>query len=121
MKERVKEDSKGRVSRDIVSQDIEVIGDVLKREIIKGARRRRAVDAKVRAKWDEVVGEEIARRTSPISFRAHVLRIRVESSALLGELSGIYKRELLSTMAEGDNAVSVRTIEFELAGASDLS
>ncbi len=110
----MKEQSKARASR-----DIEALGDVLKREIIKGARRRRKVDARVRAKWDEVVGEDIARRTSPVSFRAHVLRVRVESSALLGELSGIYKKELLATMAEGDNAVSVRTIEFELAGASD--
>ncbi len=75
-----------------------------------------AVDARVRAKWEEVVGPDIARRAVPVSFRAHVLRVCVESSVLLGELSGIYKKELLSAMAEGDNAVSVRTIEFELAG-----
>ncbi len=101
------------------SRDVEGLGDILKREIMKGARRRRGVDARVRAKWDEVVGEDIAKRTSPVSFRAHVLRVRVESSALLGELSGIYKKELLAAMAEGENPVSVRTIDFELAGASN--
>ena len=97
---------------------IEGLGQVLKREIISGARQRRRVDAKVRAKWEKVVGPEIAFRAVPVSFRARVLRVRVESSALLGELSGIYRKELLSAMAEGDNPVSVRMIEFELAGAS---
>ena len=96
----------------------EGLGEVLKREIMRGARQRRKVDARVRAKWEEVVGPEIASRAVPVAFRAHVLRVRVESSALLSELSGIYRKELLSAMAEGDNAVSVRTIEFELAGAS---
>lgn len=100
-------------------QGIEGLGEVLKREIMRGARRRRRVEAKVRAKWDEVVGEEIARRTVPVSFRGHVLRVRVESSALLAELSGIYKKELVTAMAEGENPVSVRTIEFELAGGAD--
>ena len=98
---------------------IEGIGRILQREIIREAKRRRRVDAKVRVKWEEVVGEEIARRTAPVSFRGHVLRVRVESSALLGELSGIYRKEIVAAMAEGDNAVSVRTIEFELVGASE--
>jgi predicted nucleic acid-binding Zn ribbon protein len=97
---------------------IEGIGDVLRREIVRGARQRRRVDARVRAKWEEGVGPEIAARTLPVSFKGHVLRVSVDSSALLSELSGIYRKELVSAMAEGENAVSVRTVEFELAGAS---
>ena len=97
---------------------IEGLGDILGREIRKEARQRRRVDEQVRVKWEEVVGPELAARTVVVSFTRHVLRVRVESSALLAELSGIYKKELIATMAEGENPVSVRTIEFELVGAS---
>lgn len=110
----------GERARGVGVGGIEGIGDVLKREIMKGAKRRRQVDARVRAKWEEVVGPEIAARTMPVSFKGHVLRVCVDSSALLSELSGIYKKELISAMAEGDNPVSVRTVEFELAGASSV-
>lgn len=97
---------------------VEGLGDILGREIRREARQRRRVDEQVRVKWEETVGPEIAARTAVVSFTRHVLRIRVESSALLAELSGIYKKELVAAMAEGGNPVSLRTIEFELVGAS---
>ena len=100
-------------------RQIEGVGEVLRREILRGAARRRAIDELVRAKWEEVVGPAIAPRAAPVSFKGHVLRVRVDSSALLAELSGIYKKELVTAMAEGENPVSVRTIEFELAGAAE--
>ena len=43
--------------------------------------------------------------------------MRVNSSALLAELDGIYKRDLVAALAEGEDPVAVRTIDFELAGA----
>jgi predicted nucleic acid-binding Zn ribbon protein len=84
------------------------------------ARRRAAVDERVRRKWEEVVGADLARRTAVVSFRRRVLRVRVESSALLAELAGVYRKELVSAMAEGEEPVAVRTIDFELAGASPV-
>jgi len=96
----------------------EGLGDILKREIAREARARARVDARVRAKWNEVVGPEIAQRTSPVGFSNGILRVRVESSALLAELAGVYRRELMAAMAEGEGPVVVREIRFELAGAA---
>jgi predicted nucleic acid-binding Zn ribbon protein len=97
---------------------VEALSDIIKREIRGAAGRRRKVDGRVRAKWEEVVGAEIASHTAVISFARHVLRVRVDSSALLSELSGIYRKELVAAMAEGKGPVSLRTIEFELVGAA---
>jgi predicted nucleic acid-binding Zn ribbon protein len=96
----------------------EGIGDILKREIRPKVRRRRRDEDRARHKWTEVIGEELASRTSVVSFRRKVLRVQVDSSALLAELDGIYKKELISALAEGEDPVMVRTIEFQLAGAS---
>jgi len=96
----------------------EDLGSILKRSVRDEAARRRRVDGRARSKWEEVAGPEIAARTTVVGFKQHVLRIEVDSSVLLAELAGVYKRELISSMAEGEDPVAVRTIDFVLAGAS---
>ena len=98
--------------------DPEGLGGILKREVRPKVRRRRRDEDRARRKWDEVVGVELASRTAVMSFRRKVLRVQVDSSALLAELDGIYKKELISALAEGEDPVMVRTIEFQLAGAA---
>ena len=96
----------------------EGIGDILKRTLGAGAKRELGASARARRRWADVAGEEIGARTSVVSFRRGVLRVRVESSPLLAELDGIYKKELIAALAEGGEPLAVRTIEFELAGAA---
>lgn len=98
--------------------DPEGIGDILQREMGPKRKRRRKEHEQVCRKWLEVIGPDLASRTAVISFRRKVLRIEVDSSALLAELGGIYKKELISALAEGNEPVMVRTIDFQLAGAS---
>ncbi len=95
----------------------EGIGDILSRKFGRDEERLRRLTERVALKWREVAGPEIASRTAVIGFRRKVLRVRVNSSALLAELDGIYKRDLVAALAEGEDPVAVRTIEFELAGA----
>ena len=97
-------------------RDPEGIGDILKREVVP--KRWRLEGERARRKWSAVVGPDIASRTVVVSFRRKVLRVQVDSSALLAELDGIYKKELISALAEGDDPVMVRTIGFQLAGAA---
>ncbi len=66
--------------------DPEGLGDILKREIRPKVRRRRRDEDRARHKWTKVIGEELASRTWVMSFRRKVLRVQVESSALLAEL-----------------------------------
>lgn len=94
----------------------EKLADILK-EVAREARRRVRVSEEVLAKWNEVVGPELARRTAPVDFSNGILRVKVESSTLMSELAGVYKRELIAAMAEGERPIAVRDIRFELAGA----
>lgn len=92
----------------------ELLGEILGR----GPTRRPGIEARASAKWAEIAGAEIASRTAVTSFRRNVLRVRVDSSVLLAELDGIYKKDLIAAMAEGTHPLPVRTIEFELRGAA---
>jgi predicted nucleic acid-binding Zn ribbon protein len=95
----------------------EGLGDILGREVKRVTGEKRDVE-RARAKWIEVVGPALAPQTAVVAYRANVLRVRVESSALMQELAGIYKKELIAAMASGADPVAVRTIEFELAGGA---
>ncbi|MHC4248016.1 MAG: DciA family protein [Planctomycetota bacterium] len=97
----------------------EGLGDILGRVMARRKKRGWNVDERVRRKWAEVAGPEIAARTSVVSFRRKVLRVRVGSSALLAELEGVYRKHLLISLAEGEDPVYVRSISFELSGAAD--
>lgn len=96
----------------------EGLGDILGRVVARSKKRGWKVDDKVRSKWAEVAGREIAARTSVVSFKRKVLRVRVDSSALLAELEGVYRKHLIVSLAEGDDPVYVRDISFELSGAA---
>ena len=98
----------------------EGLGDILGREVKRATGEKKGLDL-AREKWKSVVGPGLAPKTAVVSLKAHVLRVRVESSALLQELAGIYKRELIAAMATGENPVSLRNIEFELAGGSHFA
>ena len=94
------------------------LGDILGRVVARNKKRGWNVDENVRRKWAQVAGPEIAARTSVVSFRRKMLRIRVDSSALLAELDGVYRKHLLISLAEGDDPVYVRNLSFELSGAA---
>jgi len=96
----------------------EGLGDILGRVVARSKKRGWNVDENVRRKWVQVAGPEIAARTSVVSFRRKILRIRVDSSALLAELEGVYRKHLLISLAEGDDPVYVRNLSFQLSGAA---
>jgi len=96
----------------------EPIGDLVKK-IVKGSARRGArTREEAEAKWVEVVGPEIAARTSVTGYDRRVLRIGVESSALLAELAGFYKEGLLESLQSGERPLPVVDVRFELGGES---
>ena len=96
----------------------EGLGDILGREMARRKRQGWSVDEKVLRKWAEVAGPAIAARTSVVSFKRKVLRVRVDSSALLAELDGVYRKHLVISLAEGEDPVYVRNVSFELSGAA---
>jgi predicted nucleic acid-binding Zn ribbon protein len=71
--------------------------------------------ARARRKWTEVAGEEAATHSWPRSVRRGVLTVEVESSALLAELAGYRKAEILRGLTAGEDALGVRDLKFRLA------
>ncbi len=96
----------------------EGLGDILGRVVAHQKKRGWNVDENITRKWAEVAGSEIAPRTSVVSFKRKILRVRVDSSALLAELEGVYRKHLIISLAEGDDPVYVRNISFQLSGVA---
>ena len=98
--------------------DPEPIGDLVKK-IVKGSARRGArTRAEAQAKWAEVVGPEIAAHTRVTGYERRVLRIGVDSSALLAELAGFYKEGILESLQSGERPLPAVDVRFELGGES---
>ena len=94
----------------------ERLGDALARVLSKSGLDEGIRLESVRQKWRQAVGEELAARTRVISFRRGVLRVEVQSSALLQELACVYKEEITRSLVAGDSPLPVRDMRFQLPG-----
>ena len=88
-----------------------VLADFLERTGLS----RRLEAGKLGRAWVEVVGPELARRTRVVGpLRGGVLRIEVDSPALLSELSGFESERLHQQMRERFKRSYVRKLKFQL-------
>lgn len=90
------------------------IGEVVKRIVSRGAKRGARLRLEAEAKWKEVVGPEIAARTRVTGFDRRVLKVGVDSSALLAELAGFYKEGLLESLQSGERPLPAIDVRFEI-------
>lgn len=95
--------------------EAERLGDILDGAVVKPAKRARSVMARARRKWVRAAGEELAAHSWPRSARRGVLTVEVDSSALLAELAGYRRAELVHKLAAEPDPVGVRDIKFVLA------
>lgn len=93
----------------------ERLGDILPRAVVKPARRSRSLLARAERKWSRAVGEALAVHSWPRSLRRGLLTVEVDSSALLAELGGYRRTELVGRLAAGPEPLGVREIRFVLA------
>ena len=93
----------------------ERLGDILDRAVVKPARRVRSLIGKARKKWVKVAGRETAVHSRPRTFRRGLLTMEVDSSALLAELAGYRRKELIRALAAGPDPLGVREMKFVLA------
>lgn len=64
--------------------------------------------------WAEVAGERVAKRTRVGRIKRRVLHVAVESSALLGELAGFRKDDLLARLNERRPELGLEDLKFRL-------
>jgi len=77
------------------------------------ATGRRGVHPEIWARWGEIVGAEVGRRTAPRSLRGGTLTVAVGSSAWMQEISYLETR-LLDRLAEEVGAGAVSAIRLVL-------
>ena len=90
----------------------EPIADVLSR-VLKGVRpaTRRGGIADT---WAEVAGEELGTSTRPATLKAGVLTVEVSSTALLAELNGFRRTELLAKLLSIETTGRITELRFRL-------
>lgn len=74
--------------------------------------QKRLREARVWEVWQEAVGEQIASRAKPLSFRDGVLTVAVSGSAWLQQLS-LMKPEIIQNLNEAAGEAIVRDIFFK--------
>ena len=72
------------------------------------------------ADWDEIVGEELARRTHPAGVKGETLFVEVESASWMQELN-MMRHTILRRMNAGREKGRVEKIVFLQAGRSEES
>ena len=76
---------------------------------------RQGLQDQVSRTWCEIVGPETARHTRlSRTIRQGVLRVEVDSPALLAELSGFRKPEILQALQEKVRRKHIEDIRFKL-------
>lgn len=76
----------------------------------------RGRQGRIERQWSEAVGPKAAAHTRVAAFQGMVLRIEVDSSALLHELVAFRRADLLERLRSGDRPLLVRDVRFELGG-----
>ena len=94
------------------ASDAESIGTILSRvmrDVNPGPRRRKSG---VQRAWERAAGTELAVETRPVTLRRGVLTVEVRASALLHELDGFRRKELLDRLLEEDATGRITGLRF---------
>jgi len=92
--------------------EAEKLGSIMARVIHRLGLARRKEHIALMELWEQVAGADVADRTRIVAFRHNVLKIEVDSPALLHELTFFRKSELLEGLRRGQPAIPIRDILF---------
>jgi predicted nucleic acid-binding Zn ribbon protein len=94
-------------------------GDVLKRLLKEKRFYEKSKFGALSEAWREVVGDEIAARTKIVSYQHGYLRVEVDSSILMQELSGFMEHTILQELQQTTGGEDVAGIRFCLGSEND--
>lgn len=94
-------------------------------DILRALMRRKRFEQKSKYgslvdAWAELVGDEVAARTRICAFDEGQLLVEVNSSALLHELNGFMKQQILASLQAGDAGRDVAEIRFRLTNGAKI-
>jgi predicted nucleic acid-binding Zn ribbon protein len=88
----------------------EVIGAVMKSLGLEGRLR----EEEVKKSWKEIVGEFVAKHSSPQKMADGVLFVRVLQPTLRFELERVWKRDILAKLKARFGARTVKDVKFQI-------
>lgn len=100
--------------RSVRVEETEELGRVLSQLFaLRGYGQPRA-NRELHDAWRQCAGGELAGCTRVVTYRNGVLKVAVGNSALLGELTGYRKAELLQTLSRDFPRLRIRDLKFQL-------
>lgn len=66
------------------------------------------------AKWPQIIGENFAKWTRPISFQKGILKVKVTSSVLYSLLAQQEKQRLLTQLKQQFPKAKIKNINFQI-------
>ena len=90
------------------------IGEALSELVALRGWARATANDDLTETWNDVAGPEIAARTRVGAIKRGILHVSVDNSALLGELAGFLKDELLAGLLERRPELRLKDLRFRL-------
>lgn len=90
------------------------LGDALSQLFATRGYGRIQGDRQIREVWANVVGDDIQRQTRVSGIKNGVLHVGVDNSAVLSELVGFQKSEILGKLQHAYPDLRIRDIKFRL-------
>lgn len=91
----------------------ETVGALAKQVLRSIGVDRSGKNLKVRRAWEEAAGEEVSACTRVEALKDNVLVVLVESSALMSELAGFRRKEILDYIKEKYPRLGILEIDFK--------
>ena len=91
-----------------------MVGSILPRVLAESGFTRRRRRSSLSSLWETAAGAELAAETRPATLRHGVLTVEVRSTALLAELAGFRREELLSRLLAADPSGRVTGLRLRL-------
>lgn len=88
------------------------LADILSEVIARRGTAKTTVQLEIERSWKEAAGERAASRTRVGALRRGELEILVDNPALLMELEGYYKDDLLAAMQRSVRHCTIRKLRF---------
>lgn len=98
---------------------VKKFGDVLERLLKEKRFYEKSKFGALSGAWNEVVGDEIAARTKIVSYQHACLRVEVDSSILMQELSGFMQHTILQELQQISGGKDVAELRFCLGSESN--
>ena len=106
-------DERNGVSREVKRNPTKRVGDLLKGVLKELGLEEKFEEGRLREEWPRIVGEAIARRSTPLSVRGKTLIVEVENNVWMNEIQ-FHRSGIVRKIREEFPALGIEEIRLKL-------